>query len=355
MTFPWKNNSTYNWNFGIAVASSLDIDFGMMVFLARNSDGLLQFMASSGGKPEPISNKAINTLLQKFTNKYGVNNPFTQPDMNGFLYQYENTIFYRASGGTYTGTGLLDQEIENSSIEYSFESGQWERPIELNGERSRVRLHVYFNYKHLVSVIGDNTVYDMSGQYYFNEVRNPAQSNPQAVDAYIAYPMRYEAVTKIIYQEDYSEFETEYVQIDFVFGDSNINYSDAPFTNTVFVIDEQSQNGLPVYIVDEQPDADGQPIYVITQDSNVPTLYDNTYNYLFNPSIELFFSDDGGISFNSADMLEFSQQGIYSWRMRWYQLGMSRNRVYKLVCVSIVPIVVLGATMNVRRASGGAN
>ena len=35
ITFPWKKSSTYNWNFGLANSSSLDIDFGMLVFLAR--------------------------------------------------------------------------------------------------------------------------------------------------------------------------------------------------------------------------------------------------------------------------------------------------------------------------------
>ncbi len=94
---------------------------------------------------------------------------------------------------------------------------------------------------------------------------------------------------------------------------------------------------------------------MITSQGNTPGLTDLTYNYLYNPSIELWFSDDGGISFDSADVREFSQMGVYQWRMRWYQLGPSRNRVYKLICVSRVPIVVLGAVMNVRRISGGAN
>ena len=71
--------------------------------------------------------------------------------------------------------------------------------------------------------------------------------------------------------------------------------------------------------------------------------------------MELYFSDDGGVSFNATDNLEFSQLGIYSWRMRWYQCGVSRNRVYKLICVSPAPVVILGAVQNVRRVSGGAN
>ena len=94
---------------------------------------------------------------------------------------------------------------------------------------------------------------------------------------------------------------------------------------------------------------------MLTENSNTPMITDLIYNYLLNPSIMLYWSDDGGVSFNSADNLQFSQMGVYQWRMRWYQLGCSRNRVYRLVCVSFVPIVILGAVMNVRRVSGGAN
>lgn len=302
VTFPWKKNASYDWNFGIANPSSLDIDFGMIAFLAQNSDGLLQFMVSEGGKPERISTKAIDTLLQNYTNTFGGNNPFLSINSNGFLFLYENTIFYRMSGGPYNDDGLLDQEAAANSIEYNFEIKDWHRCIELNGERNRVQYHVFFTFKHLVSIVGEGTIYDMSGQYYFNERRNPDQESPQAPDSYVQDPFRYERTTPIIAEEDYSEFETEYVEIDFVFGLIDVNTID-----------------------------------------------------LDNPSIELYLSDDGGVSFFPADIREFSRSGVYIWKMRWYQLGQSRNRVYKLICVSKFPMAVLGGTMNVRRSSGGSN
>lgn len=301
--FPWKKNSTYNWNYGIANSSSLDISFGRLVFLARNSDGLLQFMVSQGDQPKPISSKAISTLLQKYNNLYGSNSPFLQSNSNGFMYCYEDTIFYRMSGGAYYPDTVLDQTEIADSIEYNFDTDTWHKPIELNGQRNRIQDHVYFNHKHLVTIEGEGTVYEMSGQFYFNEERNPNQENEQAYDAYLVKPFRYEKTSPIISLPDYAEFETEYVEIDFVYGEND-------------------------------------------QDFN-SSLYD--------PNVELFFSDDGGVSFQSADVREFSLIGVYQWRMRWYQLGPSRNRVYKLVAVSHTPIIVLGAVMNVRRISGGAN
>lgn len=355
VTFPWKKNSTYDWNFGIANPNSLDIDFGLMVFLAQNSDGLLQFMVSSSDQPTKIQpSKAIDTLLQRYTNQFGNQNPFVDTNSNGFLYQYENTIFYRMSGGNYSGDQILDDTINGNSIEYNFESKEWHRLIELNGERNRIQFHQYFNNLHLVTVVGENTIYQMSGQFYFNEIRNLNQPNSQASDAYLAYPFRYERITPIIYQKDYSEFLTEFVQIDFVWGDSDLHFSTSPFLNTQFLIAETSLNGQPQFLIAEDAGSDGQPIYLISEGSNTPSLSDLTYNYLYNPQVELWYSDDGGISFDSADVREFSQSGVYSWRMRWYQLGASRNRVYKLICVSPVPIVILGGTMNVKRISGGA-
>jgi hypothetical protein len=317
-SFPWKTNSSYNWNFGIANSDSLDIDFGYIAFLAQNSDGLLQFMMSNGSQPEKISTNAIDVLLQRYTNLYGAANPFLSEDSNGFLYQYENTIFYRMSGGNYLNNGILDQDQTANSIEFCVDTQEWHRCIEVNGERNRIQQHVYFNFKHLVTVIGDGTIYEMSGQFYYNDIRNTLQADPQASDAYIPYPFRYERVTPLIYQDDYSEFETEFVQIDFVWGDSNINYSTTPFRNAVYIIDEDAtMGGDPQFIITDELGSDGQPIYVLAHEGNFPQLDENFYNALYKPSIELYWSDDGGIIYYPADMREFSQSGEYSWRMRW--------------------------------------
>ncbi len=351
ITFPWKKNTTYDWQFGMADALSLDVAFNRMVWLAQNKDGLFQLMTSQGGMPEKISSKAIDVLFQMYSN-LGSDNPFLDKNTAGFLYQYENTIFYRLSAGDYDSTGILDQLQHSNSIEYNFDTGTWARCIEANGGRNRIQRHVFFNKKHFVTVDRDNTVYEMSGAFYDNEITNPAQPNPQAVDAYRSEPFRYERVTPIIAEDDYSEFITDYVEIDFVFGDSTFIHTDTPFGDTVFIIDEVADgDGGPIFVVTETDDN----VFVIKEGTNNPALASSTYNKLFKPHIELYFSDDGGISFFPADVREFSQLGVYQWRMRWYQLGASRNRVYKLVCVSPAPIVILGAVMDKRRASGGAN
>ena len=346
--FPWKLNSSYNFDYGIADPHSLSIGFGMMVWLAKNQDGLVSFMMSNGQTPQDISSQAINVLLENSTHPDNIS-PFLITDVDGFLYQYENTVFYRAGAGTFVGLGDLDIIDNANSIEYNFETQTWGRCIELNGERNRIQKHVYFNNQHLVIVQGDPAIYNMAGNIYHNELRNPNQPNEQADDAFLRFPMRYELVTKQIFLEDYAEFADEYVEIDFVFGNKTFYKSCAPFLNTEFIVAENSTPENPIYVVTEDDK------FIITEGSNTPSFDDNHYCALFKPHIELYFSDDGGETFLPADLREFSPLGAYRWRMRWYELGCSRNRCYRLVCVSSAPIVILGGVRNTRRVSGGAN
>lgn len=352
-TFPFKLNTSYNFDYGMADPHSLSVDFGMMAWLAQNTNGLVSFVISTGQMPQDISSQAINVLLEASTSVEGLS-PFLTNNSEGFLYQYENTIFYRVSAGKFLDFGDLDIIDSANSLEYNFETKTWARVIELNGERNRIQSHVFFSNKHLVTVEDDVALYQMAGNIYFNETRNPDQEDPQAVDAFLKFPMRYELITQQIFQPDYSEFITDYVEIDFVFGDQTFYKSNAPFDNTIYIVDEASTEESPIYLVTEDS-TPGNETFIIAEEGNTPQFSDDHYNALFKPHIELYWSDDGGVTFQSADLREFSPLGFYRWRMRWYQLGPSRNRCYKLICVSSAPIVVLGGCMNVRRASGGAN
>ena len=348
--FPWKLNTSYNFDYGIQDPLSLSVEFGRMVWLAKNQGGIVSFLVSDGQAPKDLDTQAINVLLENSasTNQF---NPFLSGNTDGFLYQYENTIFYRVVAGQFMDFGDLDIEESQNALEYNFETNTWARLIEINGERNRIQKHVYFNNKHLVTVQQDFAIYQMAGNIYTNQLLNPNRVNDQAVDAFITYPFRYELITKQLFLQDYAEFKDEYVEIDFVFGDKTFYRSDAPFDNTVFIIDEHLSvpGGNIIYLVTE----DGS--FIIEEGTNTPTLNDTHYNFLYKPHIELYYSDDGSVTFVTADVREFSQLGQYRWRMRWYELDISRNRCYKLVCVSPSPIVILGAVRNTKRVSGGAN
>jgi hypothetical protein len=352
--FPFKLNSSYNWDYGIADPFSLDVDFGRVAWLARNTSGLVTFMTSNGQQPQDMSTQAINVLLQNSTGNADIN-PFLQTPVDGFLYQYENTVFYRVSAGPYNNTQEVVVAENATALEFNFDTQRWGRVIELNGERNRINKHVFFNNQHLVTVLGDSAVYEMAGNIYRNETRTP-NTLPQDANAFTKYPMRYELTTAQIFEPDYSEFITDYIEIDFVFGDRDFYKFDGPFANTVFIITEdQAPDGSPIFQIAEDAAPDGTPVFLITEDGNTPGFDDEFYFSLFKPNISLYASDDGGVTFDYYDLREFSQLGQYRWRMRWQEMGTSRNRCYRLVCVSSAPIVILGAVQSRRRASGGAN
>lgn len=346
--FPWKLNSSYNFDYGISDPNSLSVGFGMMVWLARNSDGLVSFMMSNGQAPQDISSEAINVLLENSSRSDDLS-PFLATEADGFLYQYENTIFYRVAAGTFMDFGKVDVVDNANSIEYNFGTKTWGRCIELNGERNRIQKHVYFNNQHLVIVQGDAAMYQMAGNIYHNELLNPKRTNNQSANAFLKFPMRYELVTKQLILEDYAEFEDEYVEIDFVFGNKTFYRNCAPFSNTTFIVDETSTPESPVYILSEDNK------YIIADGSNTPSFDDNHYCDLFKPHIELYYSNDGGETYSPADVREFSPLGEYRWRMRWYEMGCSRNRCYKIIGISSSPLVILGGVRNTKRVSGGAN
>ena len=353
--FPFKQNSSYNWDYGIQDPFSLSIEFGRLCFLAKNSAGLVSFLTSNGQQPTDISSQAINVLLENSTSlDENALSPFITGKVEGFLYQFENTIFYRTSAGQYLDYGELDVDTSAYALEYNFATQTWGRVIELNGERNRINKHIFFNNNHLVTVSGDGAIYEMSGNLYRNELRT-ADTTAQAEDAFTKLPMRYELTTQQIYQPDYSEFITDYVEIDFVFGDRTFYKNNVPFDNSIFIITEDgAPNGDPIYVIaEDQPG--GENVFLIMEQGNTPGFNDNHYYALFKPHIELYYSDDGGVTLLSADVREFSPLGEYRWRMRWYELGISRNRCYRLVCISSAPIVILGAVQETRRASGGAN
>jgi hypothetical protein len=354
--FPFRKNTSYNFDFGIADPNSLDVDFGMMVWLGQSRNGLVEFVMSTGGRPESIQDKSIDVLLENKTAE-GNPSPFLTEQVNGFLYQYENSVFYRASAGRYSGTGYVDCDTEAASIEHNFDTKTWTRCIELNGERCRVEKHIYLNNKHLVTVQNDTSIYEFDGRTYVNYRRNSDNSVPiTSNDFYVIDPMRYIAITPLIFEPDYSEFITDWVQIDFVWGRSGVVEADLLYANTTFIITEDADgDGEPIYVIAEDSDSDGNPIYLITEDSDTPSAGgDIHYRNYFRPHVELYYSDDGGETYLQADVRHFSDIGFYRWRMRWYELGSSRNRVYKLVCVSVGPMVVLGGIMSTRPASGGA-
>ncbi len=91
-TFPWRKNTGYDFDFGMADPKTLSIGFGMMAWIAQNSEGLIQAMVSSGQTPQRISTRAVDLLFQRQFRQgiIGDLSPFLSGNADGFLYQWEN-------------------------------------------------------------------------------------------------------------------------------------------------------------------------------------------------------------------------------------------------------------------------
>jgi hypothetical protein len=360
-SFPFQRNTSTEFDFGMADPKSLDVRFNRMAWVGQSSGGQVQALTLMGSQPQPINSNAVDVLFQDVENALSVSNPFVTERLSGFLYQYENRVFYRLSAGNYDPTVKFANPLI-SSIEYNYAMDKWSRCIEADKQRNRAQRHIFFANMNLVTVQGEKTVYELSGNIYFNEITNPAntpETSPHDPNYYIQEPMRYEAKTPIITIKNvndigYAEFETEYVEIDFAFGMDSSLFRNAPMQNAEFIVSELLAD-QPVFIAAESENTDPYGPLLVTENSNYPVLNDKTYFNWFKPSIELKYSNDGGISYQSADEVFFSDLGIYKWRMRWYNVGYSRNRSYYLIGVSRSPLCVLGGVMKIKRISGGAD
>lgn len=62
-----------------------------------------------------------------------------------------------------------------------------------------------------------------------------------------------------------------------------------------------------------------------------------------NPQIFLSYSDDGGHNFKNKQSRSFGALGNFQARVKWEQLGSSRNRVFKVECSEPVPVRIVDA------------
>ena len=66
-----------------------------------------------------------------------------------------------------------------------------------------------------------------------------------------------------------------------------------------------------------------------------------------NPQVMLSWSDDYGHTWSQEHWKDAGQIGQYRQRVRWYQLGITRDRVYRVVITDPVEVNLVGAQLNV--------
>ena len=136
-------------DFGCAAPGSIVSDLGVMVWLSRTDKGVGSIMATSGGRPTPISDQSIETAIAKFD---------VVSDAEGYIYKNEiGHVMYVLSFTDANKTFMYDFNTKKSSLlEYGAKK---------QIERHLSQSHVYFNGKHYVLDYKNPYLYEMSDAY----------------------------------------------------------------------------------------------------------------------------------------------------------------------------------------------
>ena len=71
----------------------------------------------------------------------------------------------------------------------------------------------------------------------------------------------------------------------------------------------------------------------------------NLPNTDFDPTVFLWISEDGGLTYQSFDYASIGKLGQRLWRTLWYRLGIRRDTIIKIVTYNSVPIYILGGSI----------
>lgn len=163
VTYPADNplirDNNFNYQFGLASQQSLligtlDIVRGSAIksflyWLTSNKDGVGSFVISYGGEPVKVSNDAVDLLLRSFVNP------------NNCL-----TTIYKEAGHIFIENTWPD---DNKTLLFDVNTGMWFRKESLDGSRSAINGHIYFNYKHFVTTINNSKLYYLDDDYLTND------------------------------------------------------------------------------------------------------------------------------------------------------------------------------------------
>lgn len=136
-------------DFGCAAPGSVVSDLGVMVWLSQTDAGVGSIMATSGGRPTPISDETIETAIDKFD---------VVSDAKAYIYKNETGhIMY-----------VINFTDAQKTFMYDFNTKKWsllEYGAPKRIERHLSQSHSYFNGKHYVLDYKSPYLYEMSDAY----------------------------------------------------------------------------------------------------------------------------------------------------------------------------------------------
>ena len=128
-----------------------------------------------------------------------------------------------------------------------------------------------------------------------------------------------------------------------LFGDASIG--------TLYALDSNSalENGSPVERTRITPHISSNECRIRYNKLQIDYTQGSTTDFANNapPMISMSYSDDGGKTYSNPQICSLGAVGQYANRVVFYQMGVSRNRVYKVVDVANTYTGISGASLNI--------
>lgn len=148
-TQPWAPLSGLQGRYGIAAPFAYAVSGSGNFWLARNPEGIGQFVLTSGSKPNPVSTYAVNTAIS------GYLRTSTISDAEVLLYQQEGHTFANVAFPSVPATWSFDVEGTNWC-----ERGKW-NPTQGRYDLWAPRTHAFAFGKHLIGDRATGSIFQM--------------------------------------------------------------------------------------------------------------------------------------------------------------------------------------------------
>jgi len=137
--------------YGCACADSVEVDYGLMFFMAAQSGGPNQIMMTDGTEPRKVSNPNMENEISNY---------IKPSDASANLCKFEGQLFY-----------ILSFTTDQHTWVYNFNTGgdDWAEAEQLPGTRHIMQAHIYFKNKHYIGSYLDGNIYELSDKYYDND------------------------------------------------------------------------------------------------------------------------------------------------------------------------------------------
>jgi len=155
--------------FGCSAIGSVAIGFGMMIWLSRTNRGVGSILMTTGSNPVPISNEAIDTMLDTYT---------AIEDATSYLFKNDvGHVMY-----------VINFTIDDVSWMFDFNTKRWSRLESNDSNRYTGNTYQYYKSHHYIFDYQNPHMYEMSKDYFDEagkaikrQVISPVFMNPNQV------------------------------------------------------------------------------------------------------------------------------------------------------------------------------